>query len=280
MSTWTTKIIRATGVLSLLTLSFLGSYCHAVAEPLKGSVKHEAIAPTTDGFSLETGSLALPAGIEFSKSVDPVGPQLRLHKLFSSISLPSEDKEDIWYKIPSWRAGLFARETQTDHTIFGDFTSVSKAEHVYGMQVDKRGGIWHHMSWPHITKITLDGHTEYKIINRYEPISLSSTEFCVKLSSTDIDVDDKTGKIIGLAKQEEFDRYFPGPNGTAIGDCLLQGYSMYGGPNTTLEKTSVEESTIQPFKVINTLGGKNLRESFRNFLQSHDMAELLPDEPK
>lgn len=248
----------------------------AAAEPLKGNVQHEESSISGDLWA-ESDSNYLPAGIAFSDKVEPLTGELRLHKLFSSIAMPAEDKEDTWYQIPKWRAGMFHREKQTDHTKFGDRESVSKVDHLYGMQVDKKGGIWHHMSWPRITKLSLDGYSQYKIINRYEPIRLNASEFCVKISSTNIDVDDKTGKIIRLAKQEEFDRYIPGGPGVALGHCLIRGFSKDGGPNTEIERCSVEEDLTEPFKVINSFRGKNLRESFRRYLQSHDMADLAPD---
>lgn len=223
------------------------------------------------------GGSAIPANISFSETVTPVPPEFKPHKLFSSIELPAEDNEDLWYQIPSWRAGLFHRDKQIDHTLTGDFESVSKVDHLYGMQVDKRGGIWHHVSWPSVTKITLDGYCQYKMISKYEPVKLSEKEFTVKVYSTNIDVDDKTGKIIRVAKQEEFDRYFPAGPGFARGQCLIQGYSGRGNQNTTVERCSVEESQTQPFKVLNNFRGKNLRESFKKFLRSHDLGELAPD---
>lgn len=249
----------------------------ATSETLKGGVRQETTVPVSGDILQEDESQPLPAGIKFSENVEPVGKELRPHKLFSSISLPVEDNVDTWYKIPSWRAGFFHREKQIDHTIFGDVETVSKVDHLYGMQLDKKGGIWHHMSWPRITKLSLDGYCQYKIINRYEPVRLSEREYCVKISSTNIDVDDKSGKIIRLGKQEEFDRYFPGPSGAALGTCLIKRFSMHGRTNSTIEKCSVEESLLKPFSVLNSFRGVDLRASFRRYLETHDMAELLPD---
>ncbi|MBX9720789.1 MAG: hypothetical protein K2X81_05305 [Candidatus Obscuribacterales bacterium] len=245
---------------------------------MKGKVEKQEAAPLTSGVGLD-GDFSPPmsAGIRFSESVNPVSAELKVHKLFSSVTLPVEGKDDNWYQIPKWRAGLYHREKQVDHSKFGDIESVSKVDHLYGMQVDKNGGIWHHDSWPRITKISLDGYSQYKIINRYEPITLSSKEYCVKVSSTNIDVDDKTGKITRVAKQEEFDRYFPAGNGVARGDCLIKGFSARGGTNTEIETCSVEESLVKPFSVLNNFRGKDLHESFVNFLKAHGHTELLPD---
>lgn len=246
-------------------------------EPLQGKIQLEESLPISGDVSADDGGKIIPANISFSETVDPVPQNLKVHKLFSSIEQPAEDKEDLWYQIPKWRAGLFHRDKQIDHTLFGDFESVSQVDHLYGMQLDKRGGIWHHVSWPSVTKLTLDGYCQYKMISRYEPVKLSEKEFCVKVCSTNVDVDDKTGKIIRVAKQEEFDRYFPAGPGAARGECLIQGFSARGNQNTTVERCTVEESQTQPFKVLNTFRGKNLRESFKKFLQSHDLAELAPD---
>ncbi|MBX9685387.1 MAG: hypothetical protein K2X27_01720 [Candidatus Obscuribacterales bacterium] len=264
---------------SLLFLSTQSLISVLAAEPLQGNVKHEDITPLSGDLYEDGDRELLPAGVAFSDTVPPVSSELKLHKLFSSISLPSEDKEDTWYQIPKWRAGLYHREKQIDHTKFGDRESVSKVDHLYGMQVDKNGGIWHHMSWPRITKLSLEGYSQYKIINKYEPISLKGNEYCVKISSTNVDVDDKTGKIIRLGKQEEFDWYYPAGAGVARGKCLIKGFSNYGRTNTEIERCSVEERLIQPFSVLNSFRGKNLRESFKQYLLSHDLADLVPPDP-
>lgn len=265
-------------ILLVLTLVALQADGYVYAEPLKGKVQHEAEQPIYEGGLFDRQEIGtMPAGIRFDDSVEPAGPEFKLHKLFSSINLPVEDKEDTWYQIPRWRAGSFHREKQIDHTLSGDIESISRADHVYGMQVDRNGGIWHHMSWPRITRISLDGYSQYKIINRYEPVTMSDNEYCVKICSTNIDVDDKTGKVIRVGKQEEFDRYFPAGNGIARGNCLIQGFSQHGRPNTTIERCSVEEELTKPFAVVNTFRGKNLKESFCNYLQSHDKATLIPN---
>lgn len=288
-----------------LAVALSGLYCQfppVESEPLQGKIQLEESMPMSgdvsaeeqgrmlsgkgllddlerrlSGHTSEQQGLTMPANLSFSEKVDPVPQDLKVHKLFSSIELPAEDKEDLWYQIPKWRAGLFHRDKQIDHTLSGDYESVSKVDHLYGMQLDRRGGVWHHVSWPAITKLTLDGYCQYKMISRYEPVKLSEKEFTVKVYSTNVDVDDKTGKIIRVAKQEEFDRYFPAGPGAARGECLIQGFSARGNQNTTVERCSVEESQIQPFKVLNTFRGKNLRESFKKFLQSHGLAELAPE---
>lgn len=298
------SIATTVGILAMVAVA-------AGAEPLKGKVEVE----DAEGVPLEAGTATLESkplsgGIgeqlqrlrgqldelkqlrarleaapqrtgemQFSAKVDAVGPELRPNKLFAEANLPQQETEDGWYKIPAWRAGKFHREKQTDHTLFGDVTIASRVDHVYGMQMDKNGGIWHHESWPRVTKVELDGYTEYKLIQKYEPVRISPNEFTVKLFSTDIDVDNKTGKIKRTTKQEEFDRYFPRGNDLAVGECEWQGYSMNGGPNTTVEQTSVEEVRIEPFRVINKWKGKDLRASFRRYLQSHGMADLVPDDP-
>lgn len=268
---------RATAIALVFSLLAL---LPAGAAPLQGKVQQEGSAPLSGDLSADSDHTLLPAGVGFSDTVPPVSSTLKLHKLFSSLTLPAEDRDDTWYHIPSWRAGMFHREKQIDHTIFGDVESVSKVDHLYGMQVDKKGGIWHHMSWPRITKIALDGYSQYKIIDKYEPVNTSPAEFCIKITSTNIDVDDKTGKITRLARQEEFDRYFPVSGGLARGYCLIKGFSMFGRVNTTIEKVSVEESMTKPFTPLNSFRGTNLRESFIRYLKSHDLGDLAPDEEK
>lgn len=291
--------LRAGFMLLCLPLVLAAGIVYA-AEPLKGGI--ERLAPLSGGEEMtgkednrskhlqggaeDRSSKRLEGGsefnrpftgqMEFSTKVAPVEPMFRPHKLFAESNLPSEGTEEGWYQIPAWRAGKFHRETQTDHTLFGDVEIVSKVDHVYGMQRDRNGGIWHHEIWPRVTKVALEGYTEYKIVHRYEPIKITRDEFCIRANSTDIDVDDKTGKIIRVTKQEEFDRYVPAGDG--VSKCLSrwQGFSMNGGPNTQLERTTLEEVRVDPFRTINTWHGKDLRASFTKFLKANDLADLIP----
>lgn len=270
-------------ILPLILLYATGSPAPLQAEQLKGGVQHEEQkSPLFDRLDAQSDDLlnpqiSLPAGVNFEETVLPASAELKAHKLFSSIKMPAEDNEDTWYKIPAWRAGEFHREKQIDHTRGGDLETVSRADHVYGMQLDKNGGIWHHMSWPKVTKVSSEQEVQYKIVNRYEPVSVNDDEFCVKISSTNVFVDEKTGKITRTSKQEEIDRYFPAGQGKARGECLIQGYSHHGRKNTLVQCCTVEEDLVKPFAVINSFRGKNLRESFCNYLRAKKLEQLIPD---
>jgi hypothetical protein len=225
-----------------------------------------------------TGGTAQTARYAFPTKISAAATKFRPNKLFAEAELPQENTEEGWYKIPYWRAGKFHREKQTDHSITGDVTIISRVDHVYGMQQDKSGQIWHHNSWPHITKVDLAGFTEYKIIERYEPMEGAANEFAVKVSTTDIDVDTKTHRIKRVTKQEEVDRYSPGANHLAVGECEWQGYTADGNPNTQVEHSTVEEEQVEPFRIINSWRDKDLKTSFRTYLESHGMSDLLPEE--
>jgi hypothetical protein len=214
----------------------------------------------------------------FPATVSAVDPKFRPRKLFAEADLPAEDTEDGWYKIPYWRAGKFHREKQINHSLTGDTVVTSRVDHVYGMQQDKSGGIWHHTSWPHITRVETDKYDEYKIINRYEPVECEPNEFAFKVSTTDIDVNKTTGKIERVTKQEEIHKYTPGPNNTALGEVEWRGYSASGEPNTTNEQSSVEETQVEPFRIVNFWRKKDLKASFKKYLLSHGMADLVPDD--
>lgn len=264
----------------LVALGFVFTSNAAFSAPLKGGV--EEVAPVTpmqlgvedDDFR---DSKPLSGAMEFSETVPPVDAKFKPHKLFAAENLPQEETEDGWYQIPAWRAGRFHRDTQTNHSIFGDVTINSSVDHVYGMQVDKRGGIWHHESWPKVTKIELDDYTEYKIIHRYEPIVVTKKEFVIKTFETDIDVDKKTGKIRMVSKQEGYIRYRPCAQDVACANCTTLGFSQYGRINTTLERSTLEEVRTDPFRVVNVFRGVNLRDSFKRYLKAHDLENLDPD---
>jgi hypothetical protein len=268
----------------------------ASAEPLKGGVKTEDSAGTPQDALLDqmraslqelkqlnarlerasVGGTAGTARYAFPAKITGAASKFRPNKLFAEAELPQGDTEEGWYRIPHWRAGKYHREKQTDHSITGDVTIVSRVDHVYGMQQDKNGDIWHHTSWPHITKVDLADYTEYKIIERYEPFEGAPNEFAVKVSTTDIDVDKKTNRIKRVTKQEEVDRYSPGDNSTATGECEWQGYTADGNPNTQVEHSTVEEVQTEPFRVVDRWRDKDLRASFRTYLESHGMSDLVP----
>lgn len=268
----------------------------AWAAPLKGGVEEHDQAgqsenPVMDALRQQLQELRqlnaklekMSAGGEasttrFPAKLEAVDNRFRPNKLFAEADLPAEATEEGWYRIPTWRAGKYHREKQVDHTITGDVEIVSRVDHVYGMQRDKSGQIWHHRSWPHITKVELDKYVEYKIINRYDPVDGAPNEFAFKVSSIDIDVDKKTGRIKRVTRQEEVDRYTPGPDGIAHGECEWQGYTANGDPNTQVERSSVDEEMVEPFKVVNFWRQKDLKASFRKYLESHNMVDLIPED--
>jgi hypothetical protein len=284
--------------LSFLIATTISCATLTSAAPLKGGVKVEDEG-TTGQPQTPTGALLdklqaelqelrqLNARLEkaaggerrptavFPMKIDAVDKRLRPNKLFTEADLPHEDTEEGWYRIPEWRAGKFHREKQVDHGLYGDTAIVSRVDHVYGMQRDASGGIWHHRSWPHVTKVEMNGYVEYKIIESYEPIEGAPNEFAFKVSSTDIDVDPKTNKIKRVTKQQEVDRYHP-EGDLAVGECEWQGYTADGNPNTQVERSTVEEVKTEPFRVVNKWKQQDLRSSFIKYLESHGMADLVP----
>lgn len=259
---------------SIMAMSIMVLATTSIAAPLKGGVEENV--PITE-IGPDSSSKPLSARLDFVEKVDPVSKAFQPGKLFAEVNLPSEATSDGWYPIPSWRAGMFHRDTQTNHTLFGDVTINSSVDHIYGMQVDKRGVIWHHESCPKITKVDLDDYTEYKIIDRYEPVAVTNSEFTVKTMETDIDVDRKTGKIKQCSRQEGFYQYRPCGPDAACAECMTLGFSALGRVNTEKEMSSLEEVRKGPFRVINKFRGTDLRENFITYLKSHGLADVAPD---
>ncbi len=275
MSTYDVIKVLAKGWIAFLVCSLaICNAGHSIAAPLKGGIQQSV--PITE-IGPDTSAKPLSGRMQFAETVEPVDKAFQPNKLFAEASLPGEATSDGWYPIPEWRAGKFHRETQTNHSIFGDVTIKSSVDHVYGMQLDKRGGIWHHESWPKVTKVELEDYTEYKIVNSYQPVSVTNGEFVVKTLETDIDVDRKTGKIKQATRQQGYYQYRPCSPDVACAECETLGFSKFGRVNTEKERSSLEETRVEPFRVINSFRGVNLREGFIRYLKSHGLEDLAPD---
>jgi len=96
----------------------------------------------------------LQGSVRLSETLPPVPPQLRAGVVFNAGNLPANDTSTGWYRIPSWFAGTWHREFETDTLPNGKVqTQLSRVDVQHGHQVDRRKGIWHHHSEPFAQRI-------------------------------------------------------------------------------------------------------------------------------
>ena len=247
-------------IISLIVFTSIFAFsCGAtVAEPLQGKVE---------------ASTELPA----------IPPELRAGRAFKDENLPAMGTSQGWYWIPSWFAGTWHREVQTNFTPIGPKTELSRSldEHQTGEQVDRNGGIWVHFSLPKKDTVEDEQTIEYQIITYSEPILTNETQIVGRYRALTIQVSKRNGKIVRVSQKEQFDTKRSEGQGAVFQDAWLTVYNERG-IQLGSQQVQTHYYQIRPFKPIDIdpETGLDLRQDFKAYLMSHGLANLVPvDEP-
>jgi hypothetical protein len=234
-------------LLSVLQLSTLSAFCGTT---LQGGVIHSEIVPAVE-------------------------PTLRAGATFNESNIQKIPKEEGWYWVPRWIAGNWHREVQTAFTENGPVTQRNRSEKHFGMQQDSNGEIWDYYHVP--IKQVAEGanFTEYKVMRSYSILPAGNGKFAMKSRSTCVRVDRNTNKIISSHTQEDINTFSPQGRGVIRSDCSMKIFDSNGRPKDAATGYYTCE-LVQPFQPTNYLDGKDLRQSFKNFLISHNWPKLVP----
>jgi hypothetical protein len=221
----------------------------------------------------------LQGGVNISKELPAVPSELRAGVIFNEANLPPMGTNQDWRWIPSWAAGTWHRETQTNFLPTGPQTILSRSvnETQEGDQMDSHGGVWKHISLPKKSTIEEDRYTEYQIVTHWEPILINETQIVRRSRFMAIMVNRSNNKIAKVVQKEEFDTYHPEGQGAYLQDAWLTVYNERGRQLFS-ERGQAHLYQIHPFEpiAIDPKTGLDLRQDFKNYLLSHGLANLVP----
>lgn len=226
---------------------------------LKGQVEHHDTLPALDE--------GLQSGVPFAES-----------------ALEKRAKyKGKWIKIPAWFAGTF----QTTETYLEDAFDYATGQRVQlkrtipsagqeqrGQQKDAKGGIWHYYVESGASRSEQPGHITYSTIDWYGPEVLTNERVVMRILATSLVVDRNTGVIVDSFQREDLKTYVPKDDGISV-RYTSKSFDSRGNPRDLQTGRSIHQR-IAPFTICDETGAMNYRESFKEYLELNQLANLLP----
>lgn len=225
--------------------------------------------------------LKLQGGLQLSEHLSPVSPTLKAGSSFYSAMLSDESGEDEWIKIPSWRAGIFERQSTT-RKYKGKKDVVFRSKYVTPPQVlqkDRKGGVWLYLTPPENQAIDMGKYVQYSKTLENTIVESSEKEELMRAKFISLKVDKATGKIVETFQQEQMDYFVPldGSKGYQQ-SSYVRWFDESGKPQKKpVDEMSAELLSIHPFEATDVYKGKDMRASLRHYLERNDLIDLLPE---
>ena len=228
---------------------------------------------------LPARAILLQAQVEHSEKMPPIAPSLAPGEQLDRSSLPSVTagvSVNHWYKVPSWLAGRWHKDTQTDYYRFNyatrqtDVTTrveEAKSDGIWGTQIDDQGQIWQFDTAPFMTSVDAGAQTVLQIVKTSEPVELSDTHFVRRTVDTQVRIDKETNTISSVETGEQFSSYIPESDGLIKRESSSKVFDRFGQPVVLGKSFSYEQKT-EAFVPQNFYQGQDLRPLFKQFIDS------------
>ena len=232
----------------------------------------------------------LQGGVKHSEELPGLDDALRPGQVFKDEVLlnPETPINNEWFLIPSWYAGVRHSEDvlivyryiyNTGQTTTPMQRQLERQNSLSGFQVDRNGGIWDYKHLPSIQHVESDFVNAVLFVKNITPLKETPDQLVIKYEEISITTDKKKNKILQVTQQEQINSITsPEPNLLRI-DVSVKSFDRDGKP-VRMEQSVVFAKIIKPFEHIDMFEGQDLRPLFRNFLVSHQLANLVPDELK
>jgi len=249
-------------------------------------------ASTTSGSqgSGEVQTPLLQGGVKHSEELPELGESLKPGKIFddSILLTPETPINNEWFRIPSWYAGVRHSEDitivyrymyKTGITTTPNQKQLERQDSLSGFQVDRDGGIWDFKHLPAIQHVESDLVNAVLYVKAITPLKENADQLVIKYEEVSITLDKRKNKILMVTQQEQINSITsPQPNLLRL-DISCKSFGWDGKPERLEQSVSFARIT-KPFVHIDTYEGQDLRPLFREFLISHQLDNLVPDDLK
>jgi hypothetical protein len=245
-----------------------------------------AAVPQMEGPSKTT----LQGGLSHAEELPGLDDSLQEGKVFSDDLLMKPDTKITkeWFLVPPWYAGvrhcekatiLSRYDFATGITTQPMFNQMNRQDSTSGYQKDRLGGIWDFKHVPTIQHVESDLVNAVLYVKAIKPLMGSADRLMIKYEEVSISLSKRTNKIVSIVQQEQINTITsPSPDTLRI-DVSVRSFDSDGKPQRQ-EESVIIANIVKPFEQIDTYQGENLRPSFKDYLVSHHLENLVPDDLK
>lgn len=227
------------------------------------------------GSTFPVACRTLTGNIRHEESLPPVAPELRAGTKFDEGLLPKPHTISKWFRIPSWMAGEWHRQTRTRHTPMGSVQVKDERTRKFGFQTDSMGAVWHWVRIPFSQINDLGSIYAYSVVRDESMVARSENSFTLRTIFTGWLIDKRTGIVRSVQQSDQIDEFFLQSNGRMAIRGSICTYDQFG-QKKSIEQCSWFDTKIADYNPVNQFGTTNVRQLFAEYLASKGTPVLIP----
>lgn len=228
----------------------------------------------------------LQGGIDHAEELPALEDTLRPGNIFSDDLLikAGTATNDLWFYIPSWFAGtrhseeclvMYRYDYKTGQTTTPMEWQLNRQDSTSGYLQDKNGGIWDYHALPSIQHVESNLVNAILYVKKITPVMGNQNKLVLKYEELSVSVNKRTNKILQVLQQEQINTITsPAPGELKI-EISVKCFDFDGNP-LRLEQSDMTLKVTKPFVRKDKYNGTDLKRSFRDYLVSHNMENLVP----
>ncbi len=230
----------------------------------------------------------LQGGVKHAEELPSLEDSLRPGGIFSDELLMKDGAptNNLWFYIPAWFAGTrhvddamivsrfdFKTGEQTEPML----KQLNRQDSTSGYQKDRKGGIWDYKRLPTIQHVESDLVNAVLYVKEITPLKGDEDQLVIKYQEISISLNKRNNKILNVVQQEQINTITCAQPGLLRIDVSVKSFGWDGSPQR-LEQSVMMSKVIKPFEQKDTYKGIELRPLFRDYLISHNLKELVPED--
>jgi hypothetical protein len=228
----------------------------------------------------------LQGGVEHSESLPSLDESLRPGEKFKEdvlLSLGTSANND-WFWIPPWYAGkrhtedaliVYRYDFSTGATTTPMQRQLERQNSVSGYQQDRNGEVWDFKNVPFIQHIDSGAVLAVLYIKSMKPLVVNRSQIVLKYDEISVTYEPKSHRIVDVVQQEQINTISPMPPDGLRADISTKSFTWDGQPQRA-EQSVVFSKIVEPYHRIDSLGDKDMRSMFRDYLMANKLANLVP----
>ncbi len=228
----------------------------------------------------------LQGGINHAEELPALEDTLRPGRVFSDDLLIKAGTEtsDLWFYIPAWFAGtrhseeclvMYRYDYKTGQTTTPMQWQLNRQDSTSGYLQDRNGGIWDYHALPSIHHVESDLVNAILYVKKITPVMGNQDKLVIKYEELSVSVNKRTNKILQVLQQEQINTITSPTPGELKIEISVKCFDFDGNP-LRLEQSDMTLKMTKPFVRKDTYNGTDLKRSFRDYLISHNMENLVP----